>query len=509
MKGKVIFMRTFFEKKQGFMMMVLVLLLGLSGALGGNRADAATRKCYTICTSNTRVYSNSSLTSGIGWIYPSDEITVNTVTDRYCYVSYPISGGRTKSGYIATGAVLTGTTGNSYRASGQIATYRRDGGASYGHISSGDTVTVLGTRGNYTQVKYPVSGGYKYAFISSDNANRYLYGNSGSGSNNNRVSAPLPDGVYTFYTAINGSYALDIYNGYGWDGNNVQLSHANGGNFQKFRVVKNSEGYYTVTSVGSGKLLDVAGAGKTAGTNVWQYSANGTAAQQWQAVSLGNGYYTFISRCNGLALDVNGGVAAFEQNIQVWSPNGTDAQKWRLAADSNNNKKQITVFSQRDSRWKDKEYGKGPNGKKATLDSSGCGILSYVNAVYYMTGNMIDPSFLADWSVQNGYRINGVGTSGGLYRAFADRCGSDYGFRYIRSASNIGDIRSDLQNGRTAILGVEGHLIACVSYENGKYLILDSYASSGRGTQSGYRWLTAAEFTGKLKVYSIHVIGTR
>lgn len=178
-------------------------------------------------------------------------------------------------------------------------------------------------------------------------------------------------------------------------------------------------------------------------------------------------------------------------------------------SDNNNNTKQITVFRQTDSRWKDKAYGKGPDGKTATLGTAGCGILSYVNAVYYMTGNMIEPSFLADWSVQNGYRINGVGTAYGLYKAFADNCGAKYGFRYIRSAANMKDIQGDLQNGKTAILGVKGHLIACVKYENGKYLILDSYPSSGRGTQSGYRWLTETQFTGKLKVSTIQVIGAR
>ena len=38
-----------------------------------------------------------------------------------------------------------------------------------------DVVKVLGTYGNYTQVKYPVSGGYKYAFITTANANAYIY----------------------------------------------------------------------------------------------------------------------------------------------------------------------------------------------------------------------------------------------------------------------------------------------------------------------------------------------
>lgn len=142
---------------------------------------AYTRKCYLINNSNTTVYSNSGLTRRYGTIYGSDEITVLYVTSRYCRVSYPISGSRTKTGYIPTNTILTGTSGSTYTASAQVTTYRRPNGYSYGYISRGDRVTILGTYGNYTQVKYPVSSGYKYGFITTANANAYIR-NANSGS---------------------------------------------------------------------------------------------------------------------------------------------------------------------------------------------------------------------------------------------------------------------------------------------------------------------------------------
>lgn len=147
---------------------------------------ASTRRCYTISKGNTTVYSDTGLSKKYGAIFDSDEVTVLDVTDRYCKVKYPISGGRTKTGYIPTGAILCGTTGDSYTARAKITTYRRPDGASYGYVDKGDKVTILGTCGNYTQVKYPVSGGYKYAFITTDNCNAYIKsgGNSGGGSTN-------------------------------------------------------------------------------------------------------------------------------------------------------------------------------------------------------------------------------------------------------------------------------------------------------------------------------------
>lgn len=135
---------------------------------------ASTRKCFTISSGKTTVYSNKGLTTRYGTIYGSDELIVNTVTSSYCNVTYPISGGRTKTGYISTSAILCGTSGSSYKSRAKITAYRRPGGSSYGYIASGDTVTILGTNGNYTQVKYPVSGGFKYAFITTSACNSYI-----------------------------------------------------------------------------------------------------------------------------------------------------------------------------------------------------------------------------------------------------------------------------------------------------------------------------------------------
>ena len=105
------------------MILVIAMLCGLCPVKPS--FAAANRKCYTISSGNTTVYSNTGLTR--------------------------------KKGYT---------------------TCTRPGGSSYGYISKGDQVMVLGTSGNYTQVKYPVSGGYKYAFVTKANADKYIINNS-------------------------------------------------------------------------------------------------------------------------------------------------------------------------------------------------------------------------------------------------------------------------------------------------------------------------------------------
>ena len=161
----------------------------------------------------------------------------------------------------------------------------------------------------------------------------------------------------------------------------------------------------------------------------------------------------------------------------------------------------IKVFSQLDKRWSNTPYGKC-NGVRKTVGTSGCGILSFVNAVYYMNGKFIEPVQLAKWSVSNGYRINNQGTSYGLYPAYAKANGKKYGFKYVKSVYKLSDTKKHLQNGGTAVISVPGHLMALVSYnsKNGKYLVLDSYATASRGTKGkGYRWMTAGEFKGRMQ----------
>lgn len=71
---------------------------------------------------------------GYGWIYATDEVQVITVTSRYTKVTYPISRGRYKTGYIATGNILTVTGGSAYTSSGRFTTYRRNSTANpYGY----------------------------------------------------------------------------------------------------------------------------------------------------------------------------------------------------------------------------------------------------------------------------------------------------------------------------------------------------------------------------------------
>lgn len=150
-------------------------------------AASSTRKGYTIKTGNTTTYKNAKLSQKIGAIFDTDEVTVLDIQTKCIKVRYPVSGG-TKVGYVPIDSMLTRRSGTTVKAKGKITTYIRPGGAIYGYIAKNDSVLILGTSGNYTQVKYPVKDGYKYAFVRNTDRDAYLK-NGGSSKPGATVTA--------------------------------------------------------------------------------------------------------------------------------------------------------------------------------------------------------------------------------------------------------------------------------------------------------------------------------
>lgn len=175
--------RTYRHTRVFFSLLAFMLVAATFLFVTPSQALAA-MKCYTINNSNTSVYSTSSLSGRIGAVYPTDEVIINSFSSNKAAVNvtYPISGGRTKSGWISTSAILTATGGYAHNSKGRYTTYRRPGGASYGAVYKGDQVVVLGTKSGYTQIRYPVSGGYKFAWAPTSTVN----------SNNPEYSTPTP-----------------------------------------------------------------------------------------------------------------------------------------------------------------------------------------------------------------------------------------------------------------------------------------------------------------------------
>lgn len=162
----------------------------------------------------------------------------------------------------------------------------------------------------------------------------------------------------------------------------------------------------------------------------------------------------------------------------------------------------ITVYKQKDSRWSNYAYGYADTAKKdpTNIGRSGCGLLTYTNAVYYMTNGkvFINPTVLADFSLSNGCRINGSGTTSAIYKKFADSKGKKYGIAYVGEYTSYSKLKENLKKGYAAACHIPGKHWMCIadySSSSDKYLLLDSEPSSSRGTTNGYAWKTQSQLS--------------
>jgi len=126
-------------------------------------------KTYVKSTgNNTKVYKTATSTEKYGTIYASDLITIKGYSGSRLKVTYPIKGG-TKTGYINISDVTSGKANvatSKWTATSKIITYRRSGGGTeFGYISRGDVCYTIATSGKWSQVIYPISGGYKMGWI--------------------------------------------------------------------------------------------------------------------------------------------------------------------------------------------------------------------------------------------------------------------------------------------------------------------------------------------------------
>lgn len=139
----------------------------------------------------------------------------------------------------------------------------------------------------------------------------------------------LKEGKYRITMYNNPNIGLDIDSCSIENGANVLLwDWYEEDNIQKQFNIKYDEtdGYYVIENVNSKKLLTV----QDDGNNVYQYELNGTDAQKWEIIKNDNGSYSIISKLNGLYLDIHNGDITNGANVQVYENNGSIAQQFNF-----------------------------------------------------------------------------------------------------------------------------------------------------------------------------------
>ena len=155
-----------------------------------------------------------------------------------------------------------------------------------------------------------------------------------------------------------------------------------------------------------------------------------------------------------------------------------------------------TVFLQGDARWAASPYGYLSDSSAGTIAASGCGILALTNAVYYLNGIFIEPSFAAEYAAGAGFHVAG-GTKWDFYRGFAQTYGAACGVEYAGEVTSYAELKNMLLRDCVAICSVPGHIMALVDYDEalGRFLLLDSAPDDLRATGAGYVWISEQELS--------------
>ena len=167
----------------------------------------------------------------------------------------------------------------------------------------------------------------------------------------------LPEGTYRIALAENDKYGLDISGASKDNKGNVQLYEYKNKIQQRFNVVYNEDGYYTIIALHSGNVLDVSNGANVNGTNVWQYTNNDTDSQKWVIKENDNGTYSIISKIDSMYLDLSNGIIKNGTNIQINEPNGTYAQEFEFIEEDTSSERPIEEGTYRIAYSANEDYG--------------------------------------------------------------------------------------------------------------------------------------------------------
>lgn len=143
------------------------------------------------------------------------------------------------------------------------------------------------------------------------------------------VSGIKTNTPYVFLAKHSGK-AVEVKDGLTEPGANVQQWESNGGSWQQWELLMDTDGYYSVKNVNSSLCLDVSEGSILNGANIQQWTPNGLNPQKWTVLSRGKGYYTIIAKNSGKCLDIDAGRVENGANIQQWEFNGLDPQCFKI-----------------------------------------------------------------------------------------------------------------------------------------------------------------------------------
>ena len=149
--------------------------------------------------------------------------------------------------------------------------------------------------------------------------------------NSNVSENEVEDGIYRIKSSVDVNKVIDVKDGSTQNNASIQLWSNNDTDAQKWKIKKESDGYYSIKCLKSDKAMDVKEANFVSGTKLQQYTYDGGNAQKWKIENLGNSLYEIKSKGNNsLNVDVSNGSSTEGTLIQIYTDNNTISQRFYL-----------------------------------------------------------------------------------------------------------------------------------------------------------------------------------
>ena len=150
-------------------------------------------------------------------------------------------------------------------------------------------------------------------------------------------------GLYEIRSMLLTSMCADVAGGSSVKGANIQLYGSNGSNAQKYWLVEETTGHWSIQNAASLLYMDVAGGSATQNANVQQWTDNDSNAQRWNIIDSGTTttidgatcpVVTIGSYADGTGtayvVDISNAMTTARTNIQIHTANGSTAQQFAL-----------------------------------------------------------------------------------------------------------------------------------------------------------------------------------
>lgn len=317
------------------------------------------------------------------------------------------------------------------------------------------------------------------------------------------AGADIEDGVYSIAVASSQGYVLDVRGGSVENDANVQLYADNGTYAQRWGIIRNVSGLYSIFNMVSGKMLDVQGGSPLSGANVQQHTSNDTSAQLWSIVANGSdGSYTLLSSLSGMAVDVSGGTLASGSNIQVYVSNGTAAQSFVLVSKPLVEERPYAILTARNASLAvDVPSGSRSDGQALQVYSSNDSLAQHIvmkdaGDGSYTMQVVVSGKYL---TAENGSVVQRSGASSTSQQWVASLAKGGVVFKNVATGQYMGVASASVRNGTALVAGATANanamfcLRTCNLINDGLYTMISVASGSGRVLDvSGGSWSSGA-----------------